>query len=99
MWDALLAIRELHERYGHIQEFESFTLDNIKAFYESFSTLLSNPPDHVNPTKACEQLAMLSYFLYRGRQPGIWIDCSGSTENITAEEIARAVRERFCPKK
>jgi excinuclease UvrABC nuclease subunit len=82
-------------RYGQITRQADFTLGVIEDFHKTFLSELAQDTPKAEPELLYDQLGLLSYFLYRSRRPGIWIDCSASKTKPTAEQIKETICEHF----
>lgn len=80
---------------GHIFELADFTLDNIDAFYTSFTQCLTEPVFGLSGEQLSEQLSFLGFSLYRSKPAGVWINCSSGKDVPACEEIIDMIRRRF----
>jgi excinuclease UvrABC nuclease subunit len=82
-------------RYGSITRSADFTLDGIEDFHKTFVSNLAQDTPDAEAELLYDRLGLLSYFLYRSRRPGIWIDCSAIKIKPTAEQIKEMICEHF----
>lgn len=82
-------------RHGSIARPADFTLGVIEDFHKTFLSELAQDTPKAEPELLYDQLGLLSYFLYRSRRPGIWIDCSAGKTKPTAEQIKEMICEHF----
>jgi excinuclease UvrABC nuclease subunit len=81
--------------YGSIERPADFTLDNIEDFHKTFLSELVQDHTSTDPEIACDQMGLVGHFLYRSRQPGIWIDCAPDKPQPSAVKIMDAICKHF----
>lgn len=85
-------------RYGQITVFNDFTLDKMGAFRRSLKAKLAQEPTPSGRNRLVEFMGLLAYFLYRSKQPGIWVNCgsvTGPARAPAADEIREAMIKHF----
>ncbi len=85
-------------RYGQVTVFHDFTLDKMGGLCRSLQAKLAQEPGPSGRNRLGELMSLLSYFLYRSKQPGIWLDCAsvtGPSRVPAASEIREAMGKHF----
>lgn len=82
-------------RYGCISRLTDFTLNNIEDFQNIFFSELSHNSIDAEPEVISDQMALVSYFLYRSKPSGIWLDYGSNKPKPSIGQIKDVICERF----